>query len=68
MASVTSEIIGEVTANVQSNSLEDAREIRAEGTYFPDNLRILRFVYEVWLYLKAIWNFRPWIHLDTARL
>ena len=47
MASVTSEIIGEVTANVQSNSLEDAREIRAEGTYFPDNLRILRFVYEV---------------------
>ena len=40
MASVASQLIGEVTAHAQSNSLEDVREICADGTYFPDNLRI----------------------------
>ena len=39
MASVASQSIEEVTANAQSNSLEDAREICADGTYFPNNLR-----------------------------
>ena len=39
MASVTSQLIEEVTAHAQSDSLEDAREICAEGTYFPNNLR-----------------------------
>ena len=28
----------EVTARAQSNSLEDAQEICADGTYFPNNL------------------------------
>ena len=39
MASVSSQLIEEVTAHAQSESLEDAREIRADGTYFPNNLR-----------------------------
>jgi len=41
MASVASQLIQEVTAHAQSDSLEDAREICADGTYFPNNLRIL---------------------------
>jgi len=40
MASVGSQLIEEITAHAQSDSLEDAREICAEGTYFPNNLRI----------------------------
>ena len=40
MASVASELIEEVTLHAQSDSLEDAREICADGTYFPNNLRI----------------------------
>ena len=40
MASVTSQLIEEVTAHAQSDSLEDAREICADGTYFPNKLRI----------------------------
>jgi len=42
MASVASQLIEEVTAHAQSDSLEDAREICADGTYFPNNLRIRR--------------------------
>jgi len=40
MASVVSLLIEEVTVYAQSDSLEDAREICAEGTYFPNNLCI----------------------------
>jgi len=40
MASVASQLIEEVTAHAQSDSLEDSREICADGTYFPNNLRI----------------------------
>jgi len=39
MASVASQLIEEVTAHAQSDSLEDARGISADGTYFPNNLR-----------------------------
>ena len=39
MASVASQSTEEVTAHAQSDSLEDAREICADGTYFPDKLR-----------------------------
>jgi len=39
MASVSSQLIEDVAAHAQSDSLEDAREIRADGTYFPNNLR-----------------------------
>ena len=40
MASVASQLIEEVTAHAQCDSLEHAREICADGTYFPNNLRI----------------------------
>jgi len=39
MASVAFQMTEEVTAHAQSDSLEDAREICADGTYFPNNLR-----------------------------
>ena len=39
MASVASQLIEEVTAHEQSDSLEDARVIYADGTYFQNNLR-----------------------------
>ena len=39
MASVASRLIEEVTAHAHSDSLRDAREICADGTYFPNNLR-----------------------------
>ena len=39
MASVASQLIQELTAHAQSDSLEDARQICADGTYFPNNLR-----------------------------
>jgi len=38
MASVASQLIQEVTAHAQSDSLEDVRQICADGTYFPNNL------------------------------
>jgi len=38
MASVASRLIEEVTAHAQSDSLEDAREIWADSSYFPNNL------------------------------
>jgi len=41
MASVSSQLIEEITAHAHSDSLEDAREICADGTYFPNDLRIL---------------------------
>ena len=40
MASVASQLIEEVTAYVQRDSLEDAQEICADGTYFLNNLHI----------------------------
>jgi hypothetical protein len=42
MASVASQLIEEDTAHAQSDSLEDARQICADGSYFPNNLRIYR--------------------------
>ena len=44
MASVASQLIEEVTAHAHSDSLEDALEICADGTYFPNNLCILSCV------------------------
>jgi len=38
MASVASQLKEEITAHAQSESLEDAREICAEGTYFTNGL------------------------------
>ena len=41
MASVALHLIEEVTAHAQRVSLEDAREICADGTYFPNYLRTI---------------------------
>jgi hypothetical protein len=38
MVSVASQLIQEVTAHAQRDSLEDVREVCADGTYFPNNL------------------------------
>jgi len=48
MASVASQLIEEVTVHAQSDSLEDAREICANGTYFPNNLRTKEFNFRTW--------------------
>ena len=45
MTSVASQLIEEFTAHEQSDSLEDVREICADGTYFPNNLRSLQKTY-----------------------
>jgi len=37
---VASQLIEEVTAHAQRDRLEDAREICADGTYSPNNLRM----------------------------
>jgi len=44
MLSVASQLLEEVPALAQSDGLEDAREICADGTYFPNNLHILEAV------------------------
>ena len=41
MAYAASQLLEEVTAHAQSDSLEDAQEICAEGTYFPNNLHTI---------------------------
>jgi len=41
MAHVASQLIEEITAHAQNDSLEDARDICTDGTYFPNNLRVL---------------------------
>ena len=54
MASVASQLIEEVTTHVQNDSLEDAREICAEGTYFPNNLRKGFLTPEMWSRIRWI--------------
>ena len=44
MASVPSQLIKEDTAHAQRDSFEDAREICADGTYFPNNLRNFKLI------------------------
>jgi hypothetical protein len=39
MASVASQLIEEVTAHAQCDSLDDTGQICADGTYFPNKLR-----------------------------
>jgi len=52
MASVASQLIEEVTAHAQSDSLEDARGRFADGTYFPNNLRIRVYASYVYVYIS----------------
>ena len=60
MASVASQLIEEVTAHAQSDSLEDAREICADGTYFPNNLRLLLLL--LIAFMQSIYNY---IHITN---
>ena len=56
MGSVASQLMEEVTAHAQSDSLEDAREICAEGTYFPNNLHVYihRVNHDIWTLLQEM--------------
>ena len=54
MASVASQLMEEVTAHAQNDSLEDVREICADGTYFPNDLRVSQFK---WI-IKTLYNFK----------
>jgi len=56
MASVASQLIEGVTAHAQSDSLEDTREICADGTYFPNNQLISDVLTVIFLFRKT---FRP---------
>jgi len=57
MASVASQLMEEVAVHAQRDSLEDAREVCADGTYFPNNLRISmmdsKFVVKIWINLTV---------------
>jgi len=54
MASVVSQLVEEVTAHAQSDSLEDAREICADGSYFPNNLRMLKKKFRSFRILRRV--------------
>ena len=56
MASVASQLIEEVTAHAQSDNLEDAREICADSTYFPNNLHIWPKYKQFLCYYKYSYN------------
>jgi len=59
MASVASQLIEEVTAHAQMDGLQDAREICADSTYFPNNLRTCCCVYSTRPLMmdgKPVWN------------
>ena len=69
MASVVSQLIEEVIAHVQSDTLEDAREICADGTYFPNNLRRKHYVPKACIGIqdKWIYYFRNDLHSQTSK-
>ena len=65
MTSVPSQLIEEVTAHAQRDSLEDAPEIRADGTYFPNNLRIFKIFYSIFqaYFGQRFYLYLCWRHL-----
>jgi hypothetical protein len=66
MASVASQLIEEVTAHAQRDSLEDAREICADGTYFPNNLRTYIHTYiHTYTYTHIHTYIHTYIHIFT---
>jgi hypothetical protein len=62
MASVASHLIEEVTALAQRDSLEDAWEICADGTYFLNNL--LRYTFCIWLHCWLGMTWYTWLLLS----
>ena len=67
MAYVASQLIQEVTVHAQSDSLEDAREICADGTYFPNNLRMYNQRKCIVAELRKLPSYRPDISLYTLK-
>ena len=67
MVSVASQLIEEVTAHAQSDSLEDAREICADSTYFLNNLCIFKCMNKVkWLAVNLIKNIKVFLYYKTV--
>jgi len=66
MASVPSQLIEGVTAHAQSDSLEDAREICADGIYFPNNLRT--YNYQVSLLSSLSYNDSESTNIRTVKI
>jgi hypothetical protein len=66
MASVPSQLIEGVTAHAQSDSLEDAREICADGIYFPNNLRT--YNYQVSLLSSLSYNDYESTNIRTVKI
>ena len=54
MASVASQLIEEVTAHAQSDSLEDARGICADGTYFTNNICFCVVLFKMPRFLSTV--------------
>jgi len=63
MASVASQLIEEVTAHAHSDSLDDAREICADGTYFPNYL-----LYTAHLILVFTFALTPYYDINVSLL
>jgi hypothetical protein len=63
MVSVASQLIEEVTAHAQRDGLEDAREICADGTYFPNNLCIYVMLFQlIW---RGLLLFSLYFYVNT---
>jgi len=66
MASVASQLIEGVTAHAQNDSLEDAQEICADGTYFPNNLRT--YHHQVTLHSSLSYNDYESTNIRTVKI
>jgi len=62
MASVASQLIEEITAHAQSDSLDNAREICVDDTYFPNNLRTY---IQIHIYIRTYMYTYIHIHIHT---
>ena len=66
---MASQLIEEVTAHAQSDGLEDARGICADGTYFPNNLRTLHaFRVTVWILKFTEMIRKPQLTANTLQI
>jgi len=70
MASVASQFLEEFTAHAQCDSLEDAWEICADGTYFPNNHALTevptREIEKVYLNERCSYQFLK-LHFKTSK-
>jgi len=68
MASAASQLIEEVTAHAQSDSLEDAREICADGTYVPNNLHTLAALFKIETHIFNVVYELKFLNIDEVNL